>query len=78
MSSVTMLPVEALTDAGRFLGRVDQALDQLLPTADASLAEPARRYHQWDGKNTLDLRPFTKYIPSVERKALVESIIDAF
>ena len=45
---------------------------------DLSLLKPARRYHQWDGKNTLDLRPFCKYIQDEKRRAMILSIIDAF
>ena len=45
---------------------------------DLSLLKAARRYHQWDGKHTLDLRPFTKYIQDDKRRGLILSIIDAF
>jgi Ser/Thr protein kinase RdoA (MazF antagonist) len=45
---------------------------------DLSLLDAARRFHQWDGKNTSDLRPFCKYIDDEKRRALVLSIIDAF
>jgi hypothetical protein len=38
----------------------------------------AQRYHQWDGKNTLDLIPFTKYITNTTRRSMVESILHAF
>ena len=84
MSSVKLLPIESLADAGRFLGRIDKALDNLVPDddktclRDESLLVAARRYHQWDGKNTLGLRNFVHYIKDERRRKLVESILDAF
>jgi Ser/Thr protein kinase RdoA (MazF antagonist) len=112
MSDMPMLPLEALADAGRMLGRMDAALDQLCPEnpltlhrkadfgrrhslplsgslmaassliqnhlADVSLMSAARRYHQWDGKNTADLRKFVHCIPDENRRAMVESVLDAF
>lgn len=45
---------------------------------DLSLLKPARRYHQWDGKHTSDIRPFTKYVEDEKRRGLILSIIDAF
>jgi Ser/Thr protein kinase RdoA (MazF antagonist) len=112
MSDIPMLPLEALADAGRMLGRMDAALDQLCPEtpltlhrkadfgrrhslplsgnlmapstiiqnhlADVSLMSAARRYHQWDGKNTADLRKFVHCISDGNRRAMVESVIDAF
>jgi Ser/Thr protein kinase RdoA (MazF antagonist) len=46
---------------------------------ESSLMIPARRYHQWDGKNTADLRKFAAdYIVDPRRKSLVLSILDAF
>ena len=45
---------------------------------DLSLLKAARRYHQWDGKNTSDLRNFCKYIDDEKRRGMILSIIDAF
>lgn len=45
---------------------------------DLSLLKAARRYHQWDGKNTSDLRNFCKYIQDEKRRGMILSIIDAF
>lgn len=45
---------------------------------DESLLVPARRYHQWDGKNTADLRRFVQHIDNTRRRDLVVSVIDAF
>lgn len=45
---------------------------------DTSLLTAARRYHQWDGKHTSDLRNFCQYIPDEKRRAMILSIIDAF
>jgi len=129
MSSVPLLPLEALADAGRTLGRVHAALDQLSPDSpldkirkaetaefrksmtwaagtlpllddpdrknninhdnnnnnkttptppDASIMTAARRFHQWDGKHTAELRTFTHCIHDEKRRGLVESVVDAF
>jgi hypothetical protein len=45
---------------------------------DASLLKAARRFHQWDGKNTAELKKFTHCITDAKRRRLVESVIDAF
>jgi hypothetical protein len=45
---------------------------------DASLLIPARRFHQWDGKHTNELRNFFSYISIVKRRNMIESIIAAF
>ena len=93
MSSVKLLPMEALAGAGRFLGRMDNILDRLNPLdpnvygnvesllegrLDASLCTAANRYHQWDGKNTADLRIFVQHIGDEKRRNLVVSVLDAF
>jgi len=75
MSSYKMLPIECLADAGRFLGRLGVAFSSL---PDAGSLEAARRYHQWDGKNTADLRDFVRYVTDDRRRSIVESVIDAF
>jgi len=135
MSSVELLPLEALASAGRTLGRVDAALDQLQPesvldkirkrdsetffkntlspwanhlldhhskgddddddddagaganhhhhhhhkpAADPSILTAARRFHQWDGRHTAELRQFLPCIRDDKRRGLVESVINAF
>ena len=99
MSSPSILPIESLADAGRFLGKIDKVLDHLSlesiqsaprPSGleslagsadviiDRSVLEPAGRYHQWDGKNTADLRSFSECIKDEQRRNLVVSILDAF
>jgi len=75
MSSYKMLPIESLADAGRFLGNLGIALRSL---PDADQLEAAKRYHQWDGKNTADLRDFCQYVTNDRRRSIVESVIDAF
>jgi hypothetical protein len=45
---------------------------------DDSLWIPARRFHAWDGKNTLELRKFLHYIKDDARRALITSIINTF
>jgi Ser/Thr protein kinase RdoA (MazF antagonist) len=75
MCDFKMLPIETLADAGRFLGKLGVALAAL---PDAKSLEAARRYHQWDGKNTADLKDFVKYVTDEHRRAIVESVIEAF
>ena len=36
------------------------------------------RYHQWDLRNTADIRPFLKHIPNAENRQLVERVIKMF
>lgn len=74
MSSAKLLPLESLADAGRFLGRMDQKLSEL----DTSELAAAKRFHQWDGKNTMGLKDFVGCIQDPRRKALVESVLEAF
>ena len=74
MDSVKMLPLESLADAGRFLGRLTKSLSKL----DTKDLAAARRYHQWDTKNTADLKEFVQYIDSTKRRTMVESVIEAF
>lgn len=45
---------------------------------DESLLDGARRYHQWDGKNTADLKKFVHHIDNSRRRDLVCSVIEAF
>lgn len=73
MSSVPFLPMESLVDAGRFLGNLDSKLDIMTESCAA-----ADRHHAWDGKNTLEVREYTKFIPDEQRRGMVESILDAF
>ena len=93
MSAMKLLPLECLADAGRQLGKMNKALDRLYPvisyetgmiqpldadSLDGSLLEAARRFHQWDGKNTAELGKFTHCIVDAKRRLLVESVIDTF
>ena len=45
---------------------------------DASILEPARRFHQWDGKNTTQLRSFTSCITDERRRLMIASILNEF
>lgn len=74
MSSAKLLPLESLADAGRFLGRMSQVLSEL----DTTELVAAKRFHQWDGKNTMGVKDFVGYIQDPRRKALVESVLEAF
>jgi len=73
MSDVRPLAVETLANAGVYLGKMHLAWDGLDATVPA-----AARYHQWDGKNALDLREFVQYVQTEERRNMIESIIDTF
>lgn len=74
MSSLKMLPVECLADAGQFLGKLHQKLDLI----SVDKVPAARRYHQWDGKNTSDLKDFLQYIRDEGRRDMISSILKAF
>lgn len=74
MSSLPFLPIESLLDAGRFLGKLDEKLDLM----DPQPFKACKRYHAWDGKNTLDLRNYTHCIDDERRRGMVESVFDAF
>ncbi|KAG7343405.1 alanine-glyoxylate transaminase [Nitzschia inconspicua] len=74
MSSFPMLPIEALANAGIFLGKLSTCLSKL----PSDQLQAAKRYHQWDGKNTMDLRDFVHYIDDSRKRSMVESVIDAF
>jgi len=77
MASRPSIPIETLLDAGKYLAKVCTALDDLTsnnPTAKLT----ADRYHAWDGKNTLDLQEYVKYITKLERRELVQSVLDDF
>lgn len=77
MATSQALPIETLVEAGEYLGKVCQALDDL--TATNELAKnTADRYHAWDGKNTLDLQKFVGCIKDEKRRALVQSVLDSF
>jgi hypothetical protein len=45
---------------------------------DPSIWKAARRFHQWDGKHTCELRKYVNAIDNEKRRAMVESVIDAF
>ena len=74
MASAKMLPLEALADAGRFLGRMSLKLSEL--NTDELAA--AKRFHQWDGKHTMGLKEYVCYIQDPRRRATVESVVEAF
>jgi Ser/Thr protein kinase RdoA (MazF antagonist) len=76
MESVTLLPLESLADAGRFLGKMQLAFLKQQPQKDVPAA--AKRYHQWDGKHTKDLSNFVSYITDDSKRRMVESVIATF
>jgi len=76
----TPLPVHILADAGRYLGRVCIALDDLTEE-DENARNTADRYHAWDGRHTLDLEKYLYCIGDDDgggRRGLVQSVLDAF
>jgi Ser/Thr protein kinase RdoA (MazF antagonist) len=79
LSSVpsTSITAESLAGAGAYLGKLRHALDDLAQT-NADAVQASKRYHVWDGRNTLDLANFTRYIANEDRRALVTSVLDAF
>lgn len=66
--------IEALVQAGIYLGKLCHALDGTTGFAQNA----AKRYHAWDTRNTLDLEPFVPYISTDKRRALVLSVLSAF
>ena len=77
MSSSPILPIETLADAGRYLGNVCLALDDLTSSNEEAI-KAADRYHAWDGKNTLDVEKFVHCIDNEQRRDLVKSVLSAF
>ena len=80
---MSSLPIDEFRAEMLAMGTTQMSESKLMSSTrgavlDASLLIPARRYHQWDGKNTSDLRRFTDYIADSRRRDLVLSIIDAF
>eukprot|EP00978_Attheya_sp_CCMP212_P012184 scaffold30323_cov30-Attheya_sp.AAC.1 len=74
MSSSNYLSMETLVHAGRYLGKTALGLDALAPDQ----VQYGKRYHAWDGKHTLDLKPFICYVQGEERQNMVRSVLDAF
>ena len=74
MSSARALPIETLTKAGVFLGRLCGILDDL----PQPIPQAAHRYHAWNTMHTANLRSFLSWIQDDHRRSMVESIIHAF
>jgi len=72
MSSFPMLPIERLAVAGRFLGHLSHSLSSMQDNDDVGAS---KRYHQWDGKITADLRHFVKYVTDDRKKSMIKSVI---
>jgi hypothetical protein len=77
LSSIPYCPIETLLDAGSTLGRMCHALDDLASTNEIALTS-AKRYHAWDGKNLLDVRPYITHIDNAEKRNLVTCVVDEF
>ena len=66
--------MECIADAGQFLGQLRQKFNTL-----SSDDHPAsKRYHQWDGKNTKDLKDFLHNIDDEARRKMVQNVLDTF
>mmetsp|Transcript_13312 Transcript_13312/g.32517 ORF Transcript_13312/g.32517 Transcript_13312/m.32517 type:complete len:369 (-) Transcript_13312:2273-3379(-) len=91
MSDFPMVPVEAIADAGKFLGRLSKVLSTKLKlpattttttststSTDTPSGAAHQRYHQWDGKNTIDLKDFVHHVDDFKKRSMVESVIDEF
>ena len=77
LSDIKWCSIETLVDAGCYLGRMSHALDDLA-ASDAEVLQASKHYHAWDGRNILDLEPYTSYLDKNDQRKLVTSIIDSF
>ena len=77
LSSIQWCPIETLVDCGIYLGNMCHALDDLASTNSTALAS-AKRYHAWDGKHLLDVKPYVSHIDDDKQSKLVTSVIDTF
>ena len=53
------------------------ALDDLASINPTALAA-SKRYHAWDGKNLLDVKPYVSHIDDKDQSNLVTSVLDEF
>jgi Ser/Thr protein kinase RdoA (MazF antagonist) len=77
MSAINPLPLETIAQAGQYLGKTCHALDAL-SKENESARMAAKKYHAWDGRNTLDLTKFLMYIKDERRRSIVQSVLDSF
>lgn len=77
LSDIQWCPIETLVDAGCVLGQLATALDELGETSPAAL-KASTRYHAWDGRNFLDVRPYVAHIDSAEQREMVASVLESF
>jgi Ser/Thr protein kinase RdoA (MazF antagonist) len=84
MSTILFLPVETLLRTGAYLGHLHRAFDVAFPQQNAEKDAPwrkaAQRYHIWNLRHVLDIRPFViRYLPQAnDKQARILSILDAF
>ena len=80
MSTIPFLPVETLLLTGQYLGQLHQAFDAAFTSDEAPWRAAARRYHIWNLRHVLDIRPFvTQYLPTTnDKQARILSILQAF
>ena len=77
LSNCPSVCVETIADAGRYLGRVCTALDDLAATDDRAVAM-SKRFHAWDGQHTPNIQKFLPYIEHSKRRQMVQNVIDTF
>ena len=77
LSSIQYCPIETLLDCGMSLANMCHALDDLATKNSKALAA-SKRYHAWDGKNLLDVKPYVSYIDDKDQSKLVTSVLDEF
>jgi len=77
LSSIQYCPIETLLDCGMSLANMCDALDDLATKNPKALAA-SKRYHAWDGKNLLDVKPYVSYIDDENQSKLVTSVLDEF
>ena len=77
LSSIEYCPIETLLDCGMSLANMCRAFDDLATKNSKALAA-SKRYHAWDGKNLLDVKPYVSHIDDKDQSNLVTSVLDEF
>ncbi len=77
LCSMPWFPIETLLDAGECLGRMCHVLDDLA-SSDPDALVASKRYHAWDGRNLLDVRPYIVHIDDFDRRKIATNVIDEF
>lgn len=70
--------IETFADVGAYLGRIRLALDELTEKDPIAREAATRRGFMWDVRNVPSVRAFYRCIKNVEKRKLVESVVDTF